>query len=84
MLCCIKMVPKQTGIVTTHSWLAKWFVNWSIIKKPLCFIGLQIIISIIALDQNCFVKASSAQLRTHKGLFDYRVNICEVSYQNYA
>ena len=58
------MVPKQMGTVTTPSWLAKWSVKWSITKKPLCFIGLQIIISIIALDQNYFVKASSAQLHT--------------------
>ena len=50
--------------------VARWFaavhlvVHETITKKPLCFISLQIIISIIALDQTCFIKASSAQPHT--------------------
>ena len=47
MVCCIKMFAKQTQwFATIHQ-----VVHEKITKKPLCFISLQIIISIIALDQ---------------------------------
>ena len=57
-------------------------IHETITRKPLCFISLHIIISIIALDQNCFMKASSAQ-PPDKGLLDFRLTICVDSYQDY-
>ena len=47
MVCCIKMFAKQMqSFATIHQ-----VVHEKITKKPLCFISLQIIISIIPLDQ---------------------------------